>query len=128
METEILGNTRIEKDLDVFIDEELKFRTHVSKSVKKASRLLGLIRAIFACLDTVTMPRLFTTMWYNHTEYGNVIWHPRIWRDGVEIEKIQRRATKLIPELKHLPYDERLRDLKLPSLEHRSRRGDMMQT
>jgi len=33
METEILGNTSIEEDLDVFIDEELKFHAHVSKAV-----------------------------------------------------------------------------------------------
>ena len=46
----------------------------------------------------------------------------------MEVEKIQRRATKLIPELKHLSYDDRLRTLNLPSLEHRRRRGDMLQT
>jgi hypothetical protein len=56
METGTLGDTRIEKDLDVFIDEELKFHVHVSKAVEKASRLLGLIRATFTCLDIVTMP------------------------------------------------------------------------
>ena len=128
METEKLGNTRIEKDLGFCIDEELKFHAHVSSAVKKASRMLGLIRATFTCLDTTTMPRLFTTMVRPHLEYGNVIWHPRFRRDSLEIEKIQRRATKLILELKHLPYDKRLRALRLPSLQHRRRRGDMMQT
>ncbi len=123
METETLGDTKIEKDLGVFIDEELKFHVHVSKAVNKASRLLGLIRATFTCLDTTTMPRLFTTIVRPHLEYGNVIWHPRFRRDSLEIEKIQRRATKLIPELKNLPYDERLKSLRLPSLEHRRRRG-----
>ena len=39
METEILGDTRIEKHLGVFIDEELKFHAHVSKAAEKASRL-----------------------------------------------------------------------------------------
>jgi len=43
METEILGDTRIEKALGVFIDEKLKFHLHVSKVIEKASRLLGLI-------------------------------------------------------------------------------------
>jgi len=66
METGTLGDTRIEKDLDVFIDEELKFHVHVSKAVEKASRLLGLIRATFTCLDIVTMPWLFTTMVQPH--------------------------------------------------------------
>ena len=44
------------------------------------------------------------------------------------IEKIQRRATKMIPELKDKTYENRLRDLKLPSLVHRRRRGDMIFT
>ena len=72
------------------------------------------------------MPRLFTTMVRPHLEYGNVIWHPGFRRDSVEIEKVQRRATKLIPEIRHLPYDKRLRTLKLPSLQHRRRRGVMI--
>jgi len=81
IETEILGGTRIKNDLAVFIDEELKFHAHVSKAVEEASRLLGLIRATFTFLGTVTLPRLFPTMVRLHLEYGNVIWHPRFrWR------------------------------------------------
>ena len=74
-----------------------------------------------------TVPRLFTTMFRPHLEYGNIIWHPRYRRDKLEVEKFQRRATRLIPSLKGLSYEERLRALKLPSLEHRRRRGDMIQ-
>jgi len=73
METEMLGDTRFEKDLAVFIDEELKFHPHVSNAVEKASRLLGLIKVTFTYLDTVIMPRLFTTMVRPHLKYGNVI-------------------------------------------------------
>ena len=62
-----------------------------------------------------------------HLEYGNIIWHPRYRRDKLEVEKIQRRATRLIPSLKGLSYEERLRALKLPSLEHPRMRGDMIQ-
>jgi len=84
-------------DFGVFVDEEPKFHAHVSKIVENASRLLGLIRANFRCLDTVT---------------------------------IRRSVAKLIPELKHLPYDhfKRLRALGLSILHHLRRRGDMMQT
>ena len=41
---------------------------------------------------------------------------------------VQRRATKLIPSLATLSYGDRLRALKLPSLQYRMRRGDMIQT
>jgi hypothetical protein len=123
----MLNTTSCVKDLGVFIDEDLKFHQHVAMAVNKASRMLGLVRATFTCLDETTVPRLFTTMVRPHLEYGNSIWHPRFRRDKVEVEKIQRRATKLVPNLKHLPYENRIRVLSLPSLEYRRRRGDMLQ-
>lgn len=122
-----LQSTPVEKDLGVFVDDALKFRDHVSHAVNKASRLLGLIKATFSCIDGDTLPRLFTTLVRPHLEYGNIIWHPRHRIDKLQIEKIQRRATKLIPHLKHLPYEERLQVLKLPSLDFRRHRGDMIQ-
>ena len=74
-----------------------------------------------------TLPQLFTSMVRPHLEYGNVIWSPRYQRDKLEIEKIQRRATKLIPKLREVPYKERLVALRLPSLHYRRGRGDMIQ-
>ena len=43
------------------------------------------------------------------------------------IENVQRRATKLIPGLSDLSYEDRLRRLKLPSLSYRRSRGDMIE-
>ena len=65
-------------------------------------------------------------------EYGNIIWYPFLRKD-IDLEsteKVQKCDTKLIPELKDLTYMyiERLKDLKLPSLAHRRRLGDMIQT
>ena len=42
------------------------------------------------------------------------------------IEKIQHRATKLIPELRNDSYQERLSKLSLPSLVYRRQRGDLI--
>ena len=44
------------------------------------------------------------------------------------LEAVQRRATKMVPELANLPYPERLRQLNLPTLVYRRHRGDMLQT
>ena len=46
---------------------------------------------------------------------------------SIAIEKVQRRATKLIPALKDLDYKERMRQLKLPTLKYRRYRGDLIQ-
>jgi len=122
-----LAVTTEENDLGVIIDEVLKFHKHVAAAVKKSSRMLCLIRATFTYLVEVTVPRLFTILVRCHLEYGNVIWSPRFKMESVEVEKVQRRATKLIQNLRHLPYKVCLRTLKLPSLNYRGRRGDMIQ-
>ena len=60
-------------------------------------------------------------------EYGNVIWSPYLKRQSVVIERVQRRATKLVKEIQDLSYRERLMKLGLPSLKYRRYRGDMIQ-
>ena len=42
------------------------------------------------------------------------------------IEHVQRRASKQIPGLSQLSYEERLRKIKLPTLAYRRSRGDMI--
>ena len=122
-----LTKTTEEKDLGVIMDNELKFHKHTAYAVKKASKMLGLFRVTFTYLDEITVPKIVMTMVRPYLEYGNVIWHPRFQLDKTEIEKVQRRATKLIPTLRHEPYEPRLRAVKLPSLDYRRRRGDMLQ-
>ena len=50
------------KDLGVFVDDRLKFKKHVSRAVNKASRILGMIRATFFCLDEDTVPQLYKAL------------------------------------------------------------------
>jgi len=46
----------------------------------------------------------------------------------VNASKVQKRATKFVHECKHLPYADRLKYLKLPTLKYRRHRGDMIET
>ena len=61
-------------------------------------------------------------------EYGNCVRSRVSKQDTVKIEQVQRRATKLISELWIKSYQDRLEELRLPSLYHRQNRGDMIQT
>ena len=115
-----------EKDLGVYMDSDLKFRRHAATAVSKASQMLAVVRRTFQLLDTTILPLLLKTLIRPHLEYANVVWGPFNRADQQLVERVQRRATKLVPELRDLPYPARLQALKLPSLYYRRRRGDMI--
>ena len=54
-----------------------------------------------------------------HVEYANLIWSPYKKGDIETIEKVQKRATKLVISLKKSPYKERLLQLNLHTLKYR---------
>ena len=121
-----LQETRIERDLGVLVDDQLKFRDQAATTASRANRILGLIKHSFGHLDRRTVPILCKTIVRPLLEYGNQVWGPFNMADKKLLERVQRRATKLIPEIRHHPYRERLRLLELPSLQYRRRRGDMI--
>ena len=122
----IIEETSTEKDLGVHVDSDLKFRKQAATAVSKASQVMAVIRKSFQLIDKKTLPLLFKTLVRPHLEYGNIVWGPFNRADQRRVEGVQRRATKLVPELRNLPYPERLQALNLPSLYYRRRRGDMI--
>ena len=129
MNDHILENVNEEKDLGVIIDNRLKFHTHTSAAIQKANSILGLIKRSFATLDEYILPLLFTSMVRPPPpplEYGNIIWGPHFIGDIKAVERVQTRATRMIPSLKNLSYRKRLEILNLPSLSYRRRRGSMI--
>ena len=122
-----LDQSNHEKDLGVLIDNQLKFHVHTTTACNKANQILAIARRSFEFLDEVTVPLLYSAMVRPHLEYGNTIWGPHYKLDQLAVEKVQRRATKLVPGLHDVPYCERLQRLSLPSLHYRRRRGDMIQ-
>ena len=55
-------------------------------------------------------------------------WSPYLRGEIEELEKFQRRATKIVPAFEDLPYGERLEKLGLTTLEERRARGDLIET
>ena len=116
-----------EKDLGVIFNKYLSFDVHIQNSINKANSMIGIIRRTFTFIDGEIFTNLYKSLVRPHLEYGNIVWFPQLKRQSVAIEKVQRRATKLIPMLKDLIYKERLRQLKLPTLKYWRYRGDLIQ-
>ena len=121
-----LHNCSSDKDLGIFFDSKLCFDNHINYVVNKANSILGLIKRSFTFLDKDSFLCLYKSLIRPHLEYGNIIWYPLLKRQSAIVERVQRRATKMIGELKNLSYKERLIKLRLPSLKARRVRGDLI--
>ena len=106
---------------------KLTFHQHVNTSVNKATRILGVIKRTFTSRSKNIIRRLYTTLVRPILEYGNALRTTQYVGDMDKIENIQRRATKLCTDIKNSACEERLRELRLPSMYYRRERGDMIQ-
>ena len=78
-------------------------------------------------LGPVSHTTLYKVLVRPHLEYANQIWTPHLIKNITAVENVQRRATKMIPGLRDLEYEQRLFKLRLPTLAYRRLRGDMIE-
>ena len=119
--------TRVERDLGVMISDDLKLGHQVGEAAARANRVLGMFKKTFKSRGLSLWKSLYTTYIRPHLEFSIQAWSPYQAGDILTLERIQRRATKTITAIAKLPYTERLKRLKLTSLEERRERGDLIQ-
>ena len=86
-----------------------------------------MIRRNITYKDTKLSIPLYKVIVRPHLEYCIQAWKPYRKKDIDTFQRIQRRATKIIPKLRNLSYEERLTECGLTTLETRRLRGEQIE-
>ena len=89
--------------------------------------MLSVINRTYDCKSSSNILRLYKSLVRPHLEYCCQAWRPYLQKDIDNLEKVQRRVTKMIPELSTLSYEQRLERTGLISLELRRLRADLIE-
>lgn len=126
--TRNLETTNEEKDLGVYVTSDLKPHEQCVQSAKKAQSVLGMVKRHFKVVDKEDFKVIYNTYIRPHLEYCIQAWSPHLVKDIDCLERIQRRATKMVKGLKKMTYEERLKTLGIHTLQKRRLRGDLIET
>ena len=124
MDGQELSQIEKEKDLGVFINHKLSSSDQVVEVRKRALRMLGAINRNASYKSEEVITKLYCAYVRPHLEYCVQAWSPIYEKDCWLLERVQKRATKMVKHIKDLSYEERLKELGMFSLRYRRLRGD----
>ena len=111
------GCSSSEKALGVLEGSDVTLSQHWALAAKGASGVLGCMKRSVASRAREVLLPLCSALLRPHLQCCVQFWAPQFKKDRELLEQVQQRATKMIQGLERLPYEERLRDLGLFSLE-----------
>ena len=124
---EIITNKEVVKDLGVMLNRNMLCNDQIAIVMAKCRAKMGMLFRHFKTRKAEHMIMLYKTYVRSPLEYCNMIWYPHYQKDIAQIESVQRSFTARIEEVKDLDYWERLKFLKLYSLERRRERYMIIQ-
>ena len=119
--------THSQRDLGVMVQEDLLWTEHYNKISCKAYMALNLIRRTLPPLTSTSLKRqLYLSLVRSHLTYCSQLWRPRLIKDIINLERIQRRATRYLLSNNQIDYKSRLTSLHLLPLMHWLELQDVM--
>ena len=106
-------------DLGVTVSTPLSFNKHIDHVVAKCFSRLSLINKVFRIRSKHSLLRLYKCMVRPLLDYASITWNPYTVGNILRVERVQKRACRLIPSMCHLHYREQLAELGMLSLRAR---------
>ena len=116
-----------EKDLGIIFSKNLKVSVQCNEAYSKANRMLGLISRTIKYRNVESLSSLYKSLVRPHLDYCSSVWNPYLIKDKFLLERVQHRFTRMFPDLRKLPYEQRLSHLRLWTLEERRSRADLIE-
>ena len=114
--------TELVKDLGVTISSDLSWGPHIDNITDSARKMCSWILSVFESRDETVMMTLYKSLVRSRLEYCSALWSSGKVEDIMKIEAIQRMFTSKIYGYSDLEYWDRLKYLKLMSLQRRRER------
>ena len=116
------------RDLGITMSDDASFDSQIEKVCKKVRQKCGWIQRTFYSREHKFMKNMFNTLVQPHLDYCSQLWSPQ---EGGQLEKLEnllKTFTSKIPAVKELNYWDRLKELKMNSIQRRFERYKIIYT
>ena len=110
------------KDLGVLLDQDLLYRSHRQKALKKVTQKIGWVKRTFSTRIVPFLKTVWNSIIQPHLDYGLILTAPMSKCEMKSAKKPLKMYTKLSKEGKSVHYWERLNIFKLYSNQRRMER------
>ena len=121
-----LETTKEERDLGVIMTQSLKPGAQCAKAARTATVVLNQLARSFHVRDRHVFIQLYKQYVRPHLEFAGPAWAPWTAADKEALEKVQKKAVRMVSGLAGHEYEERLKELEMTTLEERRHQTDMV--